>query len=252
MTKQLEGLVALVTGAGNGLGRATALELAVRGAIVGVNDLKPEFVEAAVAQIVAAGGKAVPLVHNISTREGVRAAVQDLVKATGRLDILVNNAAWVRYQGVADILPETMDRMLDVGFKSVVWGIQAAAEFMDPAHGGSIINIASAAGFRSAPNSIVYSGIKAGVMGITRAAAVDLGPKNIRVTAIAPSAIPTEGTAKHRTAEKDAKRIERTPLGRLGAVEDIANAVCFLAGPDSRFITGEILTVDGGITASIV
>jgi len=252
MTKQLEGLVALVTGAGNGLGRATALELAVRGAIVGVNDLKPEFVEAAVAQIVAAGGKAVPLVHNISTREGVRAAVQDLVKATGRLDILVNNAAWVRYQGVADILPETMDRMLDVGFKSVVWGIQAAAEFMDPVRGGSIVNIASAAGFRSAPNSIVYSGIKAGVMGITRAAAVDLGPKNIRVTAIAPSAIPTEGTAKHRTAEKDAKRIERTPLGRLGAVEDIANAVCFLAGPDSRFITGEILTVDGGITASIV
>ncbi len=252
MTQQLAGLSALVTGAGNGLGRATALELAARGVTVGVNDLKEEFVTETIRQIEERGGKAVPVVQNIASREGVQAAVQAVVSATGRFDILVNNAAWVRYQSVLEIMPETVDRMLDVGFKAVIWGLQAATEAMDPQRGGSIITIASAAGFRSAPNSIVYSGIKAGLMGVTRAAAVELGARNIRVNAIAPSAIPTEGTQRHRNAERDARRIERTPLGRLGTPEDVACAVCFLAGSDSRFVTGEVLLVDGGITQSII
>jgi 3-oxoacyl-[acyl-carrier protein] reductase len=96
----------------------------------------------------------------------------------------------------------------------------------------------------------VYSGIKAGVMGITRAAAADLGARGIRVNAIAPSAVPTEGTAKHRTEEKDRRRIARTPLGRLGTVEDIAKAICFLATDQASFVTGQVLAVDGGITST--
>lgn len=244
----LAGQVAMVTGAGNGIGRATALRLAAMGATIGVNDLKPEFVARVVDEIEAAGGKAIGMVQNIATRDGMRAAVLGLHGQTGRLDIMINNAAWVRYQSVPDIAPETVDRMVEVGFKAVIWGIQAAAEVMDPERGGAIVNVASVAGLRSAPNSIVYSGIKAGVMGITRAASADLGPRNIRVNAIAPSAVPTEGTQRNRNAERDAKRIARTPLGRLGTVDDIAKAICFLATDQAGFVTGQVMVVDGGIT----
>jgi 3-oxoacyl-[acyl-carrier protein] reductase len=238
--------VAFISGAGHGIGRAAALEMARLGAIVGVNDLKAEFVEDTVAEIRKAGGQAIPLPQDVSTREGMREAVLRLARDAGRLDVLVNNAAWVRYQPTAEITPEVMDRMVDIGFKSVIWGIQAAAEAMDPERGGSIINVASIAGFKSPARSVVYSGIKAGVIGVTRAAAADLGPRRIRVNAVAPGAVPTEGTAKHRNAELDARRIARTPLGRLGTVEDIADAICFLAGDGSRFINAEVLRLDGG------
>lgn len=244
----LAGRVALVTGAGNGIGRATALKLAARGAIVGVNDLKPEFVDGTVDAIKAAGGNAVAVTQDVSSRDGMRQAVLGLAEQQARFDILVNNAAWVRYQSVADIAPETVERMLNIGFKAVMWGIQAAAEVMDAERGGAIVNVASVAGLISAKNSLVYSGIKAGVMGITRAAAAELGARNIRVNAVAPSAIPTEGTMRNRNAELDARRVARTPLGRLGTVDDIAKAICFLAGDESCFISAQVLTVDGGIT----
>ncbi len=222
MTQSLAGRAAFITGAGHGIGAATARMMAALGAVVGVNDLKPEFVEASVAAITQAGGKAIGITANISTRETMRAALADFAAHAGRLDILVNNAAWVRYQAIPEIAPETLQRMLAVGFSAVIWGIQAAAALMDADRGGAIVNIASVAGIQSPPNSVVYSGIKAGVMGITRAAAGELGARKIRVNAVAPSAIPTEGTAKHRSAERDARRIARTPLARLGTVEDIA------------------------------
>ena len=246
----LAGRVALVTGAGNGIGRATALKLAARGAIVGVNDLKPEFVESTVEAIKAAGGNAVAVTQDVASRDGMRQAVLGLAEGQKRFDILVNNAAWVRYQSVPDIAPETVDRMLNIGFKAIIWGIQAAAEVMDAERGGAIVNVASVAGLISAKNSIVYSGIKAGVMGITRAAAAELGARKIRVNAIAPSAIPTEGTIRNRNVELDARRVARTPLGRLGTVEDIAKAVCFLASDEASFVTAQIMTVDGGITTT--
>ena len=205
----------------------------------------------AVEEIASAGGTAVPVVENVSTPQGVEAAVAALVARTGRLDGMVNNAAWVRYQAIPDIAPETVDRMLAVGFSGVIWGIKHAAAAMDETRGGTIVNVASAAGFRSAPNSLVYSGIKAGIMGMTRAAAVELGSRNIRVNAVAPSAIPTEGTAKHRNAERDAKRIVNTPLGRLGTVDDIARAIVYLLEAESDFVTGQVLSVDGGIGIAI-
>jgi NAD(P)-dependent dehydrogenase (short-subunit alcohol dehydrogenase family) len=247
-TKVLAGRVALITGSGSGIGRATALRMASLGAFVGVNDLKQEAVEPVVAEIKAADGNAVAVTRDVSTRDGMREALLGFARQQGRLDILVNNAAWVRYQSVPDIAPETVERMLNIGFKAIIWGIQAAAEVMDAERGGAIVNVASVAGLVSAKNSIVYSGIKAGVMGITRAAAAELGARNIRVNAVAPSAIPTEGTMRNRNAELDARRVARTPLGRLGTVEDIARAICFLAGDDSGFVSAQVMTVDGGIT----
>ncbi|XPG48596.1 glucose 1-dehydrogenase [Variovorax sp. KK3] len=246
MPLPLTGRTAFISGAGHGIGRASARALARLGATVGINDLKAEFVEETVAEIRALGGQAIGLPCDVSTRDGMREAVAQFVRDAGRLDVMVNNAAWVRYQPLAEITPEVMDRMVEIGFKSVIWGIQAAAEAMDPERGGSIVNVASIAAFKSPMRSVVYSGIKAGVLGITRAAAADLGARNIRVNAVAPGAVPTEGTAKHRNAELDARRIGRTPLGRLGTVEDIADAVCFLAGDASRFLTADVLRLDGG------
>lgn len=248
MQQDMAGRVALVTGAGNGIGKETAKQMAARGAIVGVNDLKEEFVRATVQEITDAGGQAFDVVQNMSTREGVVAAVQRAHQHKGRLDIMVNNAAWVRYQAIPDIMPETVDRMVDIGFKSVIWGLQAAVDVMDPEAGGVIVNVASTAALRSAMNSVVYSGIKAGVLGITRAAAAELGARHIRVNAVCPSAVPTEGTQRNRNAERDANRVARTPLGRLGTVTDIARGICFLASDEAGFITGQALVVDGGIT----
>jgi len=248
---QADAKTALITGAGHGIGRATAKHLAARGWVVGVNDLREEFVTDAVAEITQAGGQAFPVVQNVATRDGVQAAIDTVMAQTGRLDGLVNNAAWVRYQAIPDIAPETVDRMLQIGFSGIIWAIQSAAAVMDDARGGTIVNVASAAGFRSAPNSLVYSGIKAGVMGLTRAAAVELGPRGIRVNAVAPSAVPTEGTAKHRSAERDAKRVANTPMGRLGTVDDIARAIVYLLDAESDFVTGQVLSVDGGIGIAI-
>ncbi|WGJ90091.1 glucose 1-dehydrogenase [Achromobacter mucicolens] len=248
MAQDLAGRVALVTGAGAGIGRATARLLAARGATVGVNDLKQELVDEAVAGIVAEGGNAFPVVQNVATREGIGAAVRQAAEHGARLDILVNNAAWVRYQSAPDIQPDTLERMLDIGFKAVIWGIQAAAEVMDPERGGAIVNVASTAALKSAPNSIVYSGIKSGVLGVTRAAAAELGARRIRVNAVCPSAVPTEGTQRNRNAERDARRVASTPMGRLGTADDIAEAVVFLASDEARFITAQALVVDGGIT----
>lgn len=248
MNQDLLGRVALITGAGAGIGRETALQMAARGAIVCVNDLKEELVIPVVDEIKSQGGQAFAIVQNIASREGIRNAIQRSFELGKRFDILVNNAAWVRYQAIPEIMPETIDRMLDVGFKSVIWSLQEAVAVMDPQRGGAIVNVASVAALRSATNSVVYSGIKAGILGITRAAAAELGARNIRVNAVCPSAIPTEGTQRNRNAERDANRIARTPLGRLGTVEDIARSICFLASDDAGFITAQALTVDGGIT----
>lgn len=244
----MEGKVALVTGGAQGIGRAICDRFAAEGAIVAVLDIKADNAERAAQAIRDQGGQAVACAGNVAERATFESAVAMLERAYGRLDVLVNNAIWVRYGPIDAITPEVLDRMVGTGFKSVVWGTQVAAGLMAKGRGGAIINIASAAGFLGMPNGLIYCGVKAGVLGLTRASAVELGPKKIRVNAIAPGTIMTEGVRINVDEAGMAKRIARTPVGRLGQVEDIANAAVFLAGDDSGFMTGESMLIDGGVT----
>ena len=248
---ELSGKVAIVTGASRGLGRAIAERYASAGATVVLLDLKPAWAEAAAEAIVAAGGQAVGLACDVSDREAVHATVGAALARFGRIDVLVNNAMWNRYEPLADIRPETAERMIGVGFGAIVWGIQAVAPAMRAGGGGAIVNIGSLAGQVGMPNALLYCGVKAGVGGLTRAAAVELGPDKIRVNAIAPSTVATEGVVAMIGEETFAKRVASTPLRRLGETGDIAEAALFLASDAAAFITGQVLNVDGGIATAL-
>jgi NAD(P)-dependent dehydrogenase (short-subunit alcohol dehydrogenase family) len=250
MTPRLHGRVALITGGARGIGRGIVERMVAEGAAVGVLDLKLELAQDAVAAIRAAGGRAVAFGGDVAKRETLFDAAQALKDEFGKLDILVSNAMWVRYGPIDEITPETLQRMLGTGFSSVVWGIQAAARHMEA--GGSVVNIASAAAFLGLPEGMLYCGVKAGVLGLVRSAAVDLGPRGIRVNAVAPGSVPTEGVKINVDPEKRTIRLAKTPLRRLGTVEDIAAATCFLASADSSWITGECVKVDGGVTTAFL
>jgi len=246
MAGQLEGRVALVTGASRGLGRAIAELFAAEGASVAVVDLKQHWAQAVADEIAASGGRAIGLAADVSDREAIHQAVADAVAAFGRLDILVNNAMWNRYEPIGEIDPDTVARMMGVGWTGVVWGIQAAAGAMDE-RGGTIVNIGSMAGRLGSPNSLLYAGVKAGVDGLTRAASVELGPRGIRVNTIAPSTVATEGVKAMLSEETIASRIARHPLQRIATTDDIAQAALWLASDKSSFVTGQSIAVDGGI-----
>jgi len=250
MTTRLEGRVALVTGGARGIGRGIVERMVAEGAAVGVLDLKLELAQETAAAIRTAGGRALAFGGDVARRETLFDAAQALRDEFGRLDVLVSNAMWVRYGPIEDITPDALQRMVGTGFASVVWGIQAAAQHM--AEGGSVVNIASAAAFLGLPQGMVYCGVKAGVLGLVRSAAVDLGPRGIRVNAVAPGSVPTEGVKINVDPEKTKIRLAKTPLRRLGTVEDVAGAVCFLASSDSSWITGECIKVEGGVTTAFL
>jgi NAD(P)-dependent dehydrogenase (short-subunit alcohol dehydrogenase family) len=256
MSGRLQGKVALVTGAAQGIGRAIAERLVAEGAVVGMLDLKPERAEAAAAEVrasfAAIGARAEAFAGNVAERDTLASAVAALDAKYGRLDVLVSNAIWVRYGPIDAITPEMLHRMTATGFDSVVWGIQCAAPVMARGGGGSIINIASAAAFLGMPNAMIYAGVKAGVLGLTRASAVELGPQRVRVNAVCPGSVLTEGVRINVDAAMAAKRIARTPLGRLGEAQDIASAALFLASDDSSWMTGESVLVDGGATHAVL
>lgn len=245
-TRRFEGKVALITGGARGIGRAIADAMAAEGAAVGILDRAEDMAHEAAEQLQAQGLQAMAFGGDVARRASFSDAVGALKERFGRLDVLVNNAIWVRYGPIDAITPEMLDRMVGTGFNSVVWGIQVGAEAMEA--GGSIVNIASSAAFLGLPEGMLYCGVKAGVLGLTRSAAVDLGPRGIRVNAICPGSVLTEGVKINVDADKAKLRIAKTPMKRLGEVEDIAKAACFLASDDASFVTGESLLVDGGVT----
>jgi len=246
MARELDGRVALVTGASRGLGRAIAALFAAEGASVALVDLKQTWAQAAADEIVQAGGQAVGIGADVSDRDAVHRAVAETVERFSGLDVMVNNAMWNRYEPIGDIAAGTVARMVGVGWTGVVWGIQAAAAHMRKS-GGSIVNIGSMAGRLGSPNSLLYAGVKAGVDGLTRAASIELGPVRIRVNAIAPSTIATEGVKAILSEETLANRVARSPLRRIGEADDIAQAALWLASDRSSFVNGQSIAIDGGI-----
>lgn len=252
MSQPLADRVAVVTGGSRGLGKAIAGRFAEAGAKVAVLDLKQHWAQATVDEIVSKGGRGLALACDVADCAAVHAAIDEIDSTCGRLDILVNNAMWNRYEPIHAVLPATAERMIGVGFSAVVWTIQAAAPTMRRGGGGSILNIASVSAQLGIPNALLYCGIKAGVTGLTRSAAVELGPDRIRVNAISPSTVATEGVKEMLSQEAFEDRVARTPLRRLGETDDIASAALFLASDASSFITGQVLTVDGGLANAFV
>jgi len=245
---RLEGQVAFVTGGGRGIGRAMALAFASEGAIIGIADIDQTTARATASEIEKQSGTGRAFAVDVSRRDDVMNAVGLLASEFGRLDIVANNAIVFRREMIADIREEACARMMDVGLKSLIWTAQAALIHMDPQRGGVIINNTSPAAELGHAGSAVYSAIKGAVTSLTRAMAVEFGPRHIRVNAVCPGAVPTPGARQiSDDAVYEGRRI-RTPLLRLGTPEDVASAAVFLASPEASFITAEVLHVDGGIT----
>ncbi|MCA3621645.1 MAG: 7-alpha-hydroxysteroid dehydrogenase [Methylobacterium sp.] len=242
---RLDGEVALVTGAGAGIGRAIARLFAGAGAFVVVSDLKAKAAEAVARDIVSAGGKAIGIACNVTEEEGLVAAVKTAVDQFGGLTILVNNAGGGG--------PKPFDMPMgdfrwayELNVFSLFRLTQLAAPHMEKAGHGAVLNISSMAGENTNQRMASYGSSKAAVNHLTRNIAFDLGPKGIRVNCIAPGAIKTDALVTVLTPEIEKAMLKHTPLGRLGQAEDIANAALFLCCPASNWVSGQVLTVSGG------
>src|SRR5213075_105727 len=248
MAGKLSGKVAVVTGASKGIGASIAVHLAAEGASVVVNySSSREGADRVVGEINGNGGKAVAVQANLAKEADVRRLFAETKKAFGKLDILVNNAGVYEFAPLENITAEHYYKIFDVNVLGLLLASQEAGKLIGP-QGGSIINISSVVSMSKVPNAAVYSGTKGAVDAITRVLAAELGPRKIRVNAINPGMVETEGIHAAGIAQGDMrKQIEaQTPLGRIGQPQDIATAAVFLASADSSWITGETLLIAGG------
>ncbi len=247
ISTDLSGRTALVTGAAQGLGRCIAQTLAAAGAKVACIDINAETLADTVASIRSGGGAAEALACDVTQSERVGEVVDQVVAMWGKLDILVNNAGVTRDNVIVRMKDEQWDLVLNINLRGTFFFTRAAARPMMKARGGRIINVASVSGLMGNPGQVNYSASKAGVIGLTRTVARELASRNITVNAVAPGFIATDMTAKLGEEMLQAIRKE-IPLGRLGEPQDVADAVLFLASDAASFITGHILTIDGGLT----
>jgi 3-oxoacyl-[acyl-carrier protein] reductase len=247
-TKKLAGQVAVVTGASKGIGAAIAKQLAANGAAVVVNYATSKSgADKVVAEITGAGGKAVAVQADLAKQTDIERLFAETKRAFGRLDILVNNAGIYGFSPLENVTEEYFHKQFNLNVLGLILASQAAVKLMDSV-GGSIVNISSVVSTLGFPNASVYSGTKGAVDSITRALAKELGPRGIRVNAINPGMVETEGTQSAGIAASEMrKQVEAmTPLGRIGKPEDIAGAAVFLASSDSSWITGETFVISGG------
>lgn len=250
---RLLGKVAVVTGAGSGIGRAVAVEFAREGARVVVNDHRTDGLgEETAAAIRAAGGDAVYVDADVSRENQVERLVQTTVETYGRLDVMVNNAGIAVYKPLQELTEEDFDRVVAVNQKGTFFGTKHAVPAMIAVGGGSIINTASIAADHGQHGSFVYGATKGAILSMTRIAAAELARFNIRVNAVQPGVITTgmRAAGGERRAEIMERCARETPLGnRLGTPEECAPLYVFLASDESSFITGQKMAVDGGILA---
>lgn len=247
-TRKLEGKVAVVTGASKGIGAAIAKHLAAEGAAVVVNySASKDGAERVVGEIKGSGGRAVAVKANVAKKADIDQLFAETKKAFGPIDILVNNAGIYEFLPVEDITEEHFRKQFDLNVLGLTLTTQAALRQFNP-NGGSIVNISSIVSTLGVPGAAVYSGTKGAVDAVTRSLAKELGPRGIRVNAINPGMVETEGIHAAGIAESEMrKQVEaQTPLGRIGQPQDIATAAVFFASSDSAWITGETLTVAGG------
>jgi 3-oxoacyl-[acyl-carrier protein] reductase len=241
----LTGKRAIVTGAGQGIGRAIALKLARQGADCIVDDINPETAPQVAQEIQALGRKAVAVVADVSRRDDVEQMVQTAVREFGGIDILVNNAGIARSNVLARLKDDQWDEVLNVDLKGILYCIQAVIPSMMKQRSGKIISISSIYGRIGAIGDVNYAAAKSGVVGLTKTVARELARYNINVNAIMPGLVDT--ALLRGIPEKYLKpMIEEVPLKRIGRPEDIANVVAFLASEDSSYMTGAIVEVTGG------
>jgi 3-oxoacyl-[acyl-carrier protein] reductase len=249
MATKLAGKVAVVTGASKGIGAAIAKKLAAEGAAVVVNySSSKEGADRVVAEIESKGGKAVAVQADVAKQTDIDRLFAETKKAYGQLDILINNAGIYEFSPLEGVTNEHFHKQFDLDVLGLVLTSQAAVKYFN-GDGGSIVNISSLASTITPANGAVYSAAKAAVDAVTKSLAKELGPRKIRVNAINPGMVITEGVIAAGIPESDfRKEMEaRTPLGRIGQPEDIAPAAVFFASSDAAWITGETLVIAGGL-----
>ncbi|MEN4873639.1 acetoin reductase [Kosakonia cowanii] len=254
----IDNKVALVTGAGQGIGRGIALRLAKEGASLMLVDMNAANLEAVAKEVQALGRKVATFVADISQRDQVYAAIDHAEEALGGFDIIVNNAGIAQVQPLADVTPEEVDRIMRINVQGTLWGIQAAAKkFIDRQQKGKIINACSIAGHDGFALLGVYSATKFAVRALTQTAAKEYASRGITVNAYCPGIVGTgmweeidrrfsdiTGTPLGETYKK---YVEGIALGRAETPEDVAGLVAYLAGPDSDYVTGQAILIDGGL-----
>ncbi len=248
MAQKLSGKVAVVTGASKGIGASIAKHLAAEGAAVVVNySSSKEGADRVVAEITGKGGKAIAVKGDVSKQAEIEKLFAETKNAFGRLDILVNNAGIYEFAPLSGVTEGHFDKMFDLNVLGLLLTSQEAAKHFGP-EGGSIVNISSIVSTLAPANSSVYSASKAAVDAVTKSLAKELGPRKIRVNAINPGMVQTEGWYAAGFGENElSKQVQAsTPLGRLGRPEDIAPAAVFFASSDSSWISGETLMIAGG------
>jgi 3-oxoacyl-[acyl-carrier protein] reductase len=243
--KVLDGQVALVTGAGSGIGQATAMLMAQRGATVLVNDIDAGRVAETVAAIAAAGGRAAAVVADVADEWSIHSAVSQATASSGSIDILVNNAGISSQRlRIDDIRDEVLDRMLAVHVKGAFNCTRAVLEGMRAKRAGRIVNISSAMGTVGGRSGSHYAAAKGALLAMTRTWAREFAPWNIHVNAVAPGGVFTRATADIDNYAQEATK--RVPLGRFGEAKEIASVVAFLASSEADYITGQTISPNGG------
>jgi 2-dehydro-3-deoxy-D-gluconate 5-dehydrogenase len=244
----LTGKVAIVTGGAMGIGQGIAFRLAEAGAAVMIADVNLEAAEDTASQIRVEGGKAKAIKADASSVADAKRTVQETVRAFGRLDILVNNAGVYPLAPALEVTEALWDKVMDINLKGLFFYTQAAAqEIVNEDHAGKIINIASIDALHPTGNLVHYDASKGGVVMVTKALALEFGPRNISINAIAPGGIQTPGASSPSTSDEMIQAFAaRIPMRRMGVPDDIAKVVLFLASGASDYMTGSVMVVDGG------